>query len=307
MNCLTQELAAVCRDKLLHEKWLVAPSRRVGQQWLESVTRSGQPAVNVRIKTVASLAVCNLVAPKMAASGLTLISSRGGEILVDQIVRRLRSSGLSYLQQMELSGGLAEAVFQTMNDMRLASVTGTDIDVSKLEVIAKGRDLRKLLEAYGGELKVNSLIDQADLLRMATEVLKRGTASLPEDLVLLVPADLELSFLEREFLQAFPDSRRQVLPVDEPATAGASATSDLELLRWLKGPTAAPPQLDDGTVRIRRAVGEVNEVRDVLRQCVAGQLRFDDVELLHTDTETYVPLVYETLCTLSAGRRVHAG
>src|SRR5579872_2078153 len=159
MNCLTEALAAVCRENLLHEKWLVAPSRRVGQQWLESVTRSGQPAVNVRIKTVTSLAV-DLIAPKMAASGVTLISPRGGEILVDQIIHHLRSSELSYLQQMELSAGLAEAVFQTMNDLRLAGVPGADIDVTKLEVVAKGRDLRKLLEAYAGELQANSLIDQ---------------------------------------------------------------------------------------------------------------------------------------------------
>ena len=47
---------------------------------------------------------------------------------------------------------------------------------------------------------------------------------------------------------------------------------------------SAPPPLDDGCVRIRRAVGEVNEVRDVLRRCVSNSRRFDDVELLHTDT-----------------------
>jgi ATP-dependent helicase/nuclease subunit B len=52
-------------------------------------------------------------------------------------------------------------------------------------------------------------------------------------------------------------------------------------------------------VQIRQAIGEVNEIRNVLRQCVAGQLRFDDVELLHTDMATYVPLVYETLSALA--------
>lgn len=298
MNRLTQALAKVCSEKLLHEKWLIAPSRRVGQQWLEVVTRSGQPAVNVRIKTVTSLAI-DLVAAQMATSGVTLISPRGGEILVDRIIHRLRPTQLSYLRQMDSSAGLAAAVFQSINDIRLAGVAGADIGLTQLEVVAKGQDLRTLAQAYALELKANSLIDHADLLRMAVNALNRSTAALPEDLVLLIPADIDLSFLEREFLQAFPDSNRQTLPIDEPATAGESAASDLELLRWLQSPTAAPPPLGDGTVRIRQAIGEVNEVRDVLRRCIAGQMRFDDVELLHTDSETYVPLVYETLCALS--------
>ena len=35
MNTLASELATVCRDHLLSEKWLIAPSRRVGHQWLD--------------------------------------------------------------------------------------------------------------------------------------------------------------------------------------------------------------------------------------------------------------------------------
>ena len=51
-----QELARVCREHLLEEKWLIAPSRRVGYQWLEAVTRAGQAAVNVHVKTLRRLA-----------------------------------------------------------------------------------------------------------------------------------------------------------------------------------------------------------------------------------------------------------
>ncbi len=34
-------------------------------------------------------------------------------------------------------------------------------------------------------------------------------------------------------------------------------------------------------------------MRAVLRRCVEGAILFDQVEILHTDTETYVPLIYE--------------
>jgi hypothetical protein len=39
-------------------------------------------------------------------------------------------------------------------------------------------------------------------------------------------------------------------------------------------------------------VGEVNEVREILRRCLAGQIRLDDVEILVADSATYIPLMH---------------
>ncbi len=50
---------------------------------------------------------------------------------------------------------------------------------------------------------------------------------------------------------------------------------------------------------IFRAVGEVNEVREVLRRCVEAGIPFDEVEILHTDGATYLPLIYEIACRLT--------
>ena len=70
------------------------------------------------------------------------------------------------------------------------------------------------------------------------------------------------------------------------------------MLRWLPRPGDAPPPVGDGTVEFFHAVGEVNEVREVLRRVAAAEVQLDDVELLHTDVETYVSLIYETLAAL---------
>ena len=56
-NGLTQSLAGLCRENLLGEKWLLAPSRRVGNQWIETVARCGQPLVHVRVFTLRSCAL----------------------------------------------------------------------------------------------------------------------------------------------------------------------------------------------------------------------------------------------------------
>ena len=45
LNKLTQEISLVCRDHLLEEKWLIAPSLRVGHQWLDNVALNGRPVV----------------------------------------------------------------------------------------------------------------------------------------------------------------------------------------------------------------------------------------------------------------------
>ena len=57
MSRFTQSLAKTCQENLLTEKWLIAPSLRVGHQWLEAIVRGGQPAVNVRVNTIKGLAL----------------------------------------------------------------------------------------------------------------------------------------------------------------------------------------------------------------------------------------------------------
>ena len=81
----------------------------------------------------------------------------------------------------------------------------------------------------------------------------------------------------------------------EPPDDVPELVSDASLLRWLPSPAAAPAPLKDGTAEIFRAVGEANEVREVLRTCLSRGYKFDEVEILHTDAETYIPLIYELL------------
>ena len=118
---------------------------------------------------------------------------------------------------------------------------------------------------------------------------------------MLLPEDINCTGLERGLLEALPSERRQTLPVDQPGrplAVGDGATTDARLLGWLPAPAEAPPPVGDSTGAIFRAVGEANEVREVLRRCLAAGYPLDEVELLTTDIDTYGPLVYETLAQL---------
>lgn len=270
-NLLVSGLVEACKTHLFEEKWLVAPSRNVGYQWLDTATRAGARLLNVRVKTLASLAM-DLAAPEMARLGVELIIGVRSELLVDQLFREQKQVRGGYLHNIEDSPGLTSALHRTIADLRIAGLSAGSITQDAFEVATKGIEIKRLLESYEASLHERNLVDRADVLRLATESLKNDPSSLPEGTVVLIPAHLasEMTGLERAVWEAIPAGRKIVLDEDSPGGA------------W-----------DNDTARLFSAVGEVNEVREVLRRCVSGQIPFDDVEIVCTDPDTYIPLIYE--------------
>lgn len=272
VNTLGTALAGLCRDRLLVEKWLLAPTRRIGQQWLEQAVRAGTPALNVRVETLRSMAV-NLAAPALAAAGVRIVPRRASLLLMDRLLAALRSRRLRYLRHAVPGLGLAATALASLESLRLAGVTALRLRRGIFEGDAKGGDLKVILQGYLDLLRRENLIDYAAVLAAAAERLRTDPAALGGDTVVLVPADLELCGLEQRLLGALPTERRVDLPVDGPGL---------------------PENLG-----FAHAVGEVNEVRAVLRSCLSRGVRLDEIELLHTNPAAYVPLVYETFATLA--------
>lgn len=333
VNRLTQALAEVCERHLLDEKWLVAPSLRVGHQWLEAVARAGQPCVNVRVKTLTTLAL-ELAEPEMISGGLTLLPDRGATILIDRAWGRLSKAGPGYLSALKPSIALAETFYGSLMALGLAGLAEGRLAEDAFEDGGKARELAGLWRQLRADAQARRRLDYPEVLRLALGRLRAGPP-LPHDVRVLVPADAEGAALERALLEALPGDRRVNLPVDEPASiradsrelfsdpltppplpqggegrkgsAPAPSLTDAELLRWILCPAEAPAPVGDGTARIGRAVGEVNEVREVLRRCLAEGWRLDEVEILHTDAGTYVPLIYELFLRLWPDDRLAVG
>jgi hypothetical protein len=294
LNRLTTALREVCRDRVLEEKWLLAPSLRTGFQWLDAVARSGQPVLNVRVKTLQQV-VFDLASGEMARRGLSFLRGVQVGVLVARIFGRLRAAGSGYTAGLEPSPGLTRALAQAIRDLRLAGLRSRDVKAGAFEVKRKGEEVEQLLKEYERALEAERVVDDAQLMRMATDELKDGSAVLPPETLVLVPEDLaeDLRLLEKTLLERIPRGQRIGLPVDEPGTPAGDKLSDRALLSWIQRPAEAPQAPGDATAGIFRAVGEVNEVRGVLRSCVRQGLPFDEVEILHTDAATYVPLIYE--------------
>ncbi len=275
-NRLTHALASVCRKSLLNEKWLIAPSRRVGAQWIERVVALGTPVVNVRITTLKGMAV-HLAGRSIAENDLDVLSESLGPIVADLVWAGARDSlAGSYLSRLEPGSGLARTLYSTIKDLRLAGLGPGGIDTARFEVEAKGSDIKKLLAGWVSTLEDFGLADYAQVLRLARSRLKTEPDSVPPDLILLLPEDGFETVLENDLIDAFSGSNLYPLRVDD----GDLADDD-----------AAEPTLF-------RALGEINEVRHVFRICLEQAIPLDQAELVHTDSETYLRLIYETLaCT----------
>jgi len=299
LNAFTQALSDFCRENVLAEKWLLAPSLRVGFQWLDAVTRSGRPVLNVRVKTVQHLAL-DLAGPEMDRRRVTFLRTCRAEVLMDRIVGRLRADRSGYLSELNPSPGLIRTLLAAVRDLRLAGLSTGDLRESAFEVAPKASEVRALLSEYEEELAQSNLADYADVLRMASARVGEAGTALPDGALVLIPQDAEenLKGLERTFWDALPPRARKVLPVDQPRAAPDGDLSDLDLLRWISAPGDAPAPKRDGAARLFRAVGEVNEVREVLRRCMEQKLAFDEVEIIHTDAQTYVPVVFEVAARL---------
>lgn len=297
INRLAESLGELCAERVLDEKWLLAPSLRVGFQWLDAVTRSGRPVLNARVKTLPSMAL-ELAAPEMERAGLTFVGGIRAELIVDGILARVREGG-GYLARLEASPGLVRAAAATVHDLRLCGIAAGDLSPRLFEVTAKGRELVSLLAAYEEELSSRALTDLAGVLRIAARRLREDASALPAGCLLAVPCDMaeELRGLRRRLWEAVPADRRFVLSADRPCEERGGGSGGAALLSWTARPGDAPPPRGESGVDMFRAVGEANEVREVLRRCAGANIPFDEVEILYTDSSTYLPLIYE-LCSL---------
>ncbi|MDI6830387.1 MAG: PD-(D/E)XK nuclease family protein [Actinomycetota bacterium] len=293
LNRLTEELRRLCSGRPLEEKWLLAPSHRAGRQWLDAVTRSGTAVLNVRVMTVVGMAL-ELAAPELERRGLTYAAGMRLELVLEDLISRRGVEG-GYLAGLAASPGLSGVMAASFRDLRMAGVKAGDLTPSCFEVTAKGEELASLLAAYEQRLASLALADLPDALRFAATRLREDPHALPPGCLVALPAYMRegMPALERALWEAVPEDRKVLLDYDRPCVARDGDLTDAALLAWVDRPAEAPAPAGDGSVEFFRATGEANEVREVLRRCAASGIPFDEVEILHTDYQTYVPLIYE--------------
>jgi len=303
-NTFITNLARICGEHLLAEKWLLAPNRRVGNQWVEQVARSGQPAVNLRVATLTGLAL--RVAAAHMPPGARVVSDLGSRVIIDDMLTNVVNAGRDgYLTGLldggaRKSPGLVRLLAGTIEDMRMSGAGVSDLKDSWLEVPAKKKELLKLYVLYLDALKKHSLMDRADTFTLAMDALVSGTEVVgPRDLILVPDIPLD-HLLEEQFIDSLHEEAVVNIPLDEPDAE--TVGGNISLLGHIRLPTSAPEAekiVNDDTAIIVSCVGEINEVRSALRILLERASPFDHLEILVTDNTTYIPMIYEEALRIS--------
>ncbi len=281
-NTLSRSLIAALDEIVARgggSAWLVAPSRRVGQEWVETIVRLGHPVGDLHVTTLPALAF-DIVADTLAASGTALAPPRARLVAVERMLEESRGDLESFRDVIGPLRRLAERVLVSLEALRASGLTSGDL-VAALGHTARARDIGLLLDRYTASLEAVNLIDQSGEFALAIDHVATGRVP-PAIEVVLVPDDVDPPPLERRLLDALaaaPGVTVRTLSTDQPLPA-------------------APAPIDIKHISIFRAAGEANEVRHVLRTALARGLRFDEIEIIHTDAATYPALVREIVAAL---------
>lgn len=293
VNSLIFRIAQICRENLLAEKWLLAPSLRIGHQWLEQVTCSGQPIINVRLKTAMHIAYDSIESDPAYESGKA-IDAPGGPMIIQQIWATMPKKETNYLSPLAPTFPLFQKLFATIEALRLSNISSDELHNDHFETPGKGMDIRLLLSEYERYLKQKRLFDRAEILKKAISVIEQNQIALLPDTLLLIPEELELSVLEKQLIHRLAGDRCITLPAASIIGQNNEPRTDLDLLRFIQNPGDAPAPFQDGSASLYSSIGEINEIREVFRRCKRDRIPLDTVELLYTDASAYLPQIYET-------------
>ncbi len=288
MNAILNWLASFCKDNLLTEKWLLVDDLRVGQQWKDRLVLSGNSAINLHSKTLRSLSIA-LASDILVTRDLKFIDASASRMIVHGVVAEKLSAGeLEYFGSVHSVDGIARLMNNSIRDLQLAGMSADSLQPAAFESAAKGRDVRRVFEAYCKWLDANRLADYADCVQLASRGVAEGSIELPADLAILLPEELTLAAAEQSLLDAI--IQRSVIYRPPHEQSGLCLNS---------------------TFNYFAGQGEVNEVRGVMQRILSGQrdsvISFDDVQILHTDSRQYVPLLLELfstwLCARNSGQQ----
>ena len=325
-------LAAFCREHRLDEKIFIVPSFSLGHQIGEALAGAGEGWVNLRFVTLPALAL-EVAAVELAALGKKQAGETDLLVLVDGLFRELKSGGrLEYFGTLHPTPGVARALHRAIQSLRLAKVRSVDVTTAAFKREQKTRDIALLLGRYEIILEERNILDRPGLYLFALDKIKAARQAAPQGRDSKPPRgktktqsgdrpseraawhlcleDHGLYGLEKDLVEAIAGPALVLVPRDpvagldrprlwwgpgpESAAPPISPSSDAERLPWLFDPAAAPPPLRDGTLKSFRAVGPGNECREILRRVLAGQTRFDEVEVVHPPGPAY-PAIFHLL------------
>jgi ATP-dependent helicase/nuclease subunit B len=301
MKALPLQLAKLCEENCLREKVLLSSSLMQGHQIIQLLALMGIRPLNLRPATTKSIAF-EIAGIHLAQKKLEPLPEFGLRFLLEELFLKVSSRKGSYFQGLEAAEGIVSALSSAIHELRLCGMTSGELEESSFLDPRKCKDLREILAGYERHLSRERLYDYPELLRAATEML----AALPtsNEKLYILPSDMSFSPLERAFFDALK-GEKIIISHDKPIGLATpkrylesgnieisrEPKSDADRLRWLFEPASSPAPVKDGSISIFHGMGRRNELREVIRRVIVSGVRSDEVEIVHTSYDSYVPLI----------------
>lgn len=248
---------------------------------------------------------------EIARRNLAPLTGTGAVALAVRCIFQVRKKdAFKFFGPVANKPGFAPALARTIHELRASGVTAAALAA----LGDRGKDLSALLEEYVSQLEAGKLADIIDLLVIATEQVKAGSAILSRHPVLLLDVPLT-SAAERTFLAALaakcPDiyatvadgdtrtsSALKDIAKDYASSLAKTATSLERLQHYVFGNTPDSFYHEDGKVQFFSAPGEGRECVEIARRIQEASrtgVAFDRIAIALRSPQTYAPLLEAAL------------
>jgi ATP-dependent helicase/nuclease subunit B len=255
---------------------------------------AGTPVINCRIQTIAGMAM-KLADSWLQLHDLSFLNAKRAVFLVDITLGKLQTSFQGYFSKLPPGITLSSSVASSISTLRLAGIHPDQLRPEHFNSDTKHDDFLSVFQGYVRSLRENRFVDYADVLEITAKLLQESSELFsPQKPFLILTDGLELSPLEKRLIDEFPSDLviRISAGHDQEAFSSKQETEEELITRSILSNREDRPYRE---MDFFSALGEINEVREILRRCLRDEIPFDQVEIIHTDTETYVPLIYETI------------
>ena len=117
MNQLEQALSDICNTNRIREKILLVPSFSQGHQITESLVKNGFSYINLRIKTLSSLAH-EIIDLDLVKESITIIPETSILIIIEDLFTEIRERNDSYFHNLEPKEGMVDALARAIRGAR---------------------------------------------------------------------------------------------------------------------------------------------------------------------------------------------
>src|SRR5687768_9255650 len=153
MDPFVEQLAALCRAHVTRAKWVFVPTHGVGHTLGERIALSGTNWLNLRFVTPLDIAL-RMGAPFLVERGIEPSEEGLGPALIMRLMLDLPQDG-GYFRPLADQPTMAQALWSTIRELRMAGLKSTDLKPGAFESAAKHAELRALLASYERFLATN--------------------------------------------------------------------------------------------------------------------------------------------------------